>query len=109
MTEAAAIPVVCPKKLDAKLGDVIGELNTNTKWTLPHQREHAEARAREVLLAMVRLFDRGQHDRHAGAPVPCWTSRARKPNQGSSWPSHSLAGLRPNTLGSQVQHCQNSV
>jgi hypothetical protein len=49
---------------------VIGELNSNAKWTLPHQREHAEPRAREGLVAMARLLYRGQHGRHAGAPVP---------------------------------------
>lgn len=68
--EAAAIPVVCPRQLDATLGNVIGELNSNPSWTLPHQREHSDAKARDVLVAMSRLFYRGQHDRHASALLP---------------------------------------
>lgn len=68
--EDAAIPVVCPKKTDAVLGDAIGELNANEKWSLPHQREHAEAPPRQVLVAMMRMLNRGQHDRHGGAPLP---------------------------------------
>jgi hypothetical protein len=68
--EDASIPVVCPKKDGAVLGDAIGELNANEKWVLPHQREHSQAPPREVLVAMMRMLNRGQHDRHGGAPVP---------------------------------------
>ncbi|PEG57655.1 hypothetical protein CQY21_26480 [Mycolicibacterium boenickei] len=68
--EDAAIPVVCPKKVDAVLGDAIGDLAANEKWKLPHQREHNQAPPREVLVSMMRMLNRGQHDRHGGAPVP---------------------------------------
>jgi len=67
--EDAAIPVVCPKKKDAILGDVIGDLDNNPRWHLPHKREHTNAPAREVLVSMLRMIYRGQHDRHGGMPV----------------------------------------
>lgn len=68
--EDAAIPAVCPNKADAVLGDAIGDLAANEKWKLPFQREHNQAPPREVLVAMMRMLNRGQHDRHGGVPVP---------------------------------------
>lgn len=65
--ESASIPVVCPKKAEATLGDVIGHMKQHGDWRPPFLREHHDSPTAEVLLGMLRTLWRGHHDRHGGA------------------------------------------
>lgn len=65
--EAAAIPVVVPPTAnEPTLGKVISQMESQKNWTLPMLREHTSAPTSEVLVAMMRVLWRGQHDRHEG-------------------------------------------
>ena len=66
--EDAAVPVVSPKNTNATLGTVLKQIEDQKDWKLPMDREHANARSREVLVAMMRMLWHGQHDRHGGQP-----------------------------------------
>jgi hypothetical protein len=66
--EDASIPVVCPNNLNATLGNVIGDVDSGT-WHLPHSREDPRAPSHDVLMSMLRMLWKGQHDRHGGMPV----------------------------------------
>ncbi len=45
------------------------QMQSQKDWGLPMLREHPEANTPEVLVAMMRVMWRGQHDRHEGVPV----------------------------------------
>jgi hypothetical protein len=64
--EAAAIPVVQPKKSDATLGTVLGQMKADGDWRLP-LREHADAPGPQMLLSMLRTLWFGHRDRHGSA------------------------------------------
>lgn len=64
--EDAAIPVVSPKNSSATLGTVIGDIRNGGGFSLPHLREHKDAKTHEVLLSMLQMLWTGQHDRHGG-------------------------------------------
>jgi hypothetical protein len=64
--EAAAVAVVMPRKRDATLGNVIGQMKADGDWRLPF-REHPEASSAEVLLGMLRTLWVGHRDRHGSA------------------------------------------
>jgi hypothetical protein len=61
--ETAAIAVVMPKKVDATLGTVIGQMKADGDWRLPF-REHPDAQSADLLLAMLRTLWVGHRDRH---------------------------------------------
>jgi hypothetical protein len=64
--EIAATGVVMPKKHDATLGTVIGQMKADGDWRLPF-REHPEAQSAEVVLGMLRTLWVGHRDRHGSA------------------------------------------
>lgn len=65
--EAAAIPVVVPPTAkEPTLGTAISQMDSQKDWALPMLREHAKTPTPEVLVAMMRVLWRGQHDRHEG-------------------------------------------
>lgn len=74
--ESAAIPVVCPTKTEATLGNVIGQMKQQGDWRPPFLREHPDSPTAEVLLGMLRTLWRGHYDRHGGATgVPSQVSK----------------------------------
>ena len=65
--EDATIPVVSPADTTATLGKIIGQLRAGGDWSLPLDRETAEAPSPDVILAMLKLLWAGQSDRHGGS------------------------------------------
>lgn len=66
--EDAAVPVVSPANGRATLGTVLAQMEQQTDWQLPMEREHDRAPSRDVLIGMMRMLWHGQHDRHGGQP-----------------------------------------
>lgn len=66
--EDAAIPVVSPTDRLATLGKVIKQLEDQSGWSVPMQREHDSAPSVDVVINMARMLWHGQHDRHGGQP-----------------------------------------
>lgn len=64
--EIAAIAAVQPRKLDATLGTVLGQMKADGDWRLC-LREHGDAPGPELLLAMMRTLWFGHRDRHGSA------------------------------------------
>ena len=61
--ETAAIAVVMPRKIDATLGTVIGQMKADSDWTLPF-RPHDDYPPEQVVLGMLQTLWRGHRDRH---------------------------------------------
>jgi hypothetical protein len=61
--ETAAIAVVQPKKHDATLGTVLGQMRADGDWGLP-LREHQNAPGPDLLLSMLQTLWTGHRDRH---------------------------------------------
>jgi hypothetical protein len=61
--ETAAIAVVQPKKRDATLGTVLGQMKADGDWGLP-LREHRNAPGPDLLLSMLQTLWTGHRDRH---------------------------------------------
>ena len=66
--EDVAVPVVSPKNKQATLGTVISDMKQQKGWCLPMGREDNSAPSFDVILSMIKLLWRGQHDRHGGQP-----------------------------------------
>ena len=64
--EIAAIAVVMPRKTDATLGNVLGQMRADGDWRLPF-RESDQAPSAEVLLGLLRTLWFGHRDRHGSA------------------------------------------
>lgn len=64
--EAAAIPSVSPKNVNATLGTVIAQMRDQKDWKLELTREHSTHTSAQVLLGMMQMLWTGQNDRHAG-------------------------------------------
>lgn len=64
--EIAATATVMPRKADATLGNVIGQMRADGDWRLPF-REHADAPSAAVVLGMLRTLWVGHRDRHGSA------------------------------------------
>jgi hypothetical protein len=62
--EAACTPVVLPRDSDRRLGKALGQMRTDGDWRLPFEREHEHAKSADVVLAMGRMLQAGQNDRH---------------------------------------------
>ncbi len=63
--EGAAQAVVMPNKLDATLGNIIGQMQADGDWRLP-LREGAKAPSADVVVGMLRTLWVGHRDRHGG-------------------------------------------
>lgn len=66
--EDAAVPVVSRSNANATLGTVLKQIEDQSHWRLPMEREHVNAPSGEVLVGMIRMLWHGQHDRHGGQP-----------------------------------------
>lgn len=66
--EDATIPVVSPTNQRATLGTVLAQLESQSDWSLPMQREHSAAPSAAIVVGMARMLWHGQHDRHGGQP-----------------------------------------
>jgi hypothetical protein len=63
--ETAGANCVISKKRDPSLGDVIGEIKSNPKWTLPFANKAGfETNNQETLVHLMQTLWQGQHDRH---------------------------------------------
>lgn len=66
--EDAAIPVVAPNDATTTLGKVIGQLKSDSRWSLPFQRDDRDVSSGQALTNILKTIWAGQVDRHGGVP-----------------------------------------